>query len=125
MSKFAKAIFLIDAIVCLIIGAFLLIIPGDSLTAVGWVPYDPLMTRLFGAALLALAWGALRAFRATEYRQVAILVEVEALFAALGAIGLLRHLLIANYPPLVWTIFAVLAVTALAYGYIWFTRPRS
>jgi len=125
MSKIAKAIFLIDAILCFIIGAFLLIIPGDTLTWVGWVPYDPLMTRLVGAALLALGWGAFRAWRATQYRDIAILVEVEFLFGVLGAIGLLRHLLQAYYPPIGWISFALLVVPALAWGYVWLTRPRN
>jgi hypothetical protein len=125
MSKATKAIFLLDAIVSFVIGALLLVIPGDTLTLVGWVPYDVLMTRLFGAALLALAWGAFRAWRATQYQEVAILVEVELIFAAMGAIGLLRHLLIAYYPPLVWAVFALLVIVALAYGFIWLRRPRS
>jgi hypothetical protein len=125
MSKAAKAIFLIDAIASLVIGAFLLIIPGRTLTAIGWVPFDPLMTRLLGAALLALAWGSFRGWRATQYQQVAILVEVQAIFATLGAIGLLRHLLIAWFPPLGWITFGLLAVTALAWGFVWLRRPRS
>ena len=125
MSKAAKAIFLIDAILCFVIGAFLLIIPGRTLTFVGWVPHDPLMTRLVGAALLALAWGALRAWRASQYREVAILVEVEFIFAALGAIGLLRHMLIAYFPPLAWITLSLLVLPALAYAYVWLSRPRS
>jgi hypothetical protein len=125
MSKAAKAIFLIDAIVSLVIGALLLIIPGRTLTLVNWLPFDALMTRVVGAALLALAWGAYRSWRATEYQQVAILVEVQVIFAILGAIGLLRHLVSAWYPPIGWITFGLLAVTALAYGFVWLRRPRS
>jgi len=124
MSKVAKAYFLIDAIFCLIIGAFLLIIPGRTLSLVGWVPFDPLMTRVVGAALLALGWGALRAWRASQYQKIAILVEVEFIFAALAGIGLLRHLIISYYPPIGWITFALLAVAAVAWGIIWLRRPR-
>jgi hypothetical protein len=125
MSKATKAIFLIDAIGSLVIGALLLLIPGRTLTTVSWLPFDALMTRLVGAALLALAWGSFRGWRATEYQQVAILVEVQAIFATLGAIGLLRHLVSAWYPPIGWITFGLLAVMALAWGFVWLRRPRS
>lgn len=125
MSKIAKIYFLIDAIFCSIIGAFLLIIPGRTLSLVGWVPYDPLMTRVVGAALLALGWGAFRAWKANQYREIAILVEVELIFAVLASIGLLRHLLIASYPPVGWITFCLLAVPAFAWGMIWLRRPRN
>ena len=124
MSKVAKVYFLIDAIFCLIIGAFLLIIPGRTLSLVGWVPSDPLMTRVVGAALLALGWGALRAWKASHYQEIAILVEVEFIFAALAALGLLRHLVISYYPPIGWITFTLLAVAAVAWGMIWLRRPR-
>jgi hypothetical protein len=70
-----------------------------------------------GAALLALAWGSFRAWKATERKQVAILVETEAAFCVLACAGLLRHLLTANYPWYVWGVFVIFAAFAIAWIY--------
>ena len=48
-------------------------------------------------------------------QRVAILVEMEAAFAILGCIAVLRHLLVARYPAVVWTVFAILALFAAAW----------
>jgi hypothetical protein len=66
-------------------------------------------------ALLALAWSSLRGWRASEWAQVAILVELEAVFTVLGCIGLLRHLLFSGYPLIVWLDFAVFLAFAIAW----------
>ena len=47
-----------------------------------------------------------RSSRAAERAQVAILVELEAVFCVLASAGLLRHLLVAGWPWYVWLLFA-------------------
>jgi hypothetical protein len=115
MPKFLKLIFLIHAIVALIIGAPLLIIPGRFLGAVGWAPVEPVINRILGAALLALAWSSFRGWRATDKAQVTFLVEMEIAFTVLGCAGVVRHLLIAHYPLIVWLVLATLALFAIAW----------
>jgi hypothetical protein len=115
MSKALKITFLVHAVVAALAGALLLLIPGRFLRALDWAPIDPILSRLLGAALLALAWGSLRGWRASERAQVAMLVELEAVFTVLGCIGLLRHLLTAPYPLMVWLVFAVFLVFAIAW----------
>jgi len=115
MSKALKFTFLIHAVVALILGALLLIIPGRFLGWVGWTPVEPIINRVLGAALLALAWSSFRGWLATERAQVAILVEMEAAFTVLGCIGVLRHLLFERYPAMVWIVFAILALFAIAW----------
>lgn len=115
MPKFLKFVFLIHAIVALVVGAPLLIIPGRFLGWLGWAPVEPVINRILGAALLALAWSSFRGWRATEKAQVTNLVEMEIAFTVLGCIGVLRHLLIANYPAIVWIVLAVLAIFAAAW----------
>jgi len=115
MPKFLKPIFLIHAIVALIIGAPLLIIPGRFLGAVGWAPVEPVINRILGAALLALAWSSFRGWRATDKAQVTFLVEMETAFTVLGCVGVVRHLLFAHYPLIVWLVLATLALFAIAW----------
>jgi hypothetical protein len=110
MSKSLKYTFLIHVVVSLIFGAALLLAPGRFLGLFGWAPIDPLLSRLLGAALLALAWSSYRGWGASSYEQVSVLVEMEVIFTVFGSVGLLRHLLKAWYPWYVWFVFAVLLV---------------
>ncbi len=113
MSKSLRSIFLIHAVVGLIFGLPMLLAPGRLLTWVNWRPIDPIISRLLGAALLALAWSSFRGWRADKRASVALLVELEAVFTVLGCVGLLRHLLFAWYPIVPWLIFVVLAIFAV------------
>lgn len=117
MSKALRATFLVHAVVALVLGVPLLILPGQFLNLFIWRPIDPLISRLLGAALLALAWGSFRGWQATERAQVKTLLEIEAVFTVLGSIGLLRHLLIASYPLIVWVVFLLLVVFSIAWIY--------
>ena len=117
MSKSLKYTFLIHVIVSLIFGAALLLAPGRFLGLLGWGPHDPLISRLLGAALLALAWSSYRGWGASSYEQVSVLVEMEVIFTVFGSVGLLRHLLKAWYPWYVWFVFAVLLVFTTAWAY--------
>ena len=118
MSKALRITFLIHAIVAVLFGALMLFIPGRFLKALSWVPIDVITSRVFGAALLALAWSSFRGWRATGWREVAILVEMEAAFTVLACVGLLRHLLFVRYPLVVWLEFAVFLVFALAWIFL-------
>ena len=120
MSKALKFTFLIHAVVAVLFGAPLLIIPGRFLWWVGWgigETIDPLMSRAVGAALLALAWSSFRGWRATERAQAAILVEMEVVFAVLGSVSWLYKLLTSPwpYPARAWIVFAILALFAIAW----------
>jgi hypothetical protein len=117
MSKALRITFLVHAIIALVLGLALLIIPGQFLNFLNWRPNEPLISRLFGAALLALAWGSFRGWQSSERAQVKILIEIEAVFTVLGSIGLLRHLFIAYYPPIVWATLLLLVVFAIAWIY--------
>jgi len=117
MSKSLKYTFLIHVVVSLIFGAALLLAPGRTLGLFGWAPIDPLISRLLGAALLALAWSSYRGWGASSYEQVSVLVEMEVIFTVFGSVGLLRHLLKAWYPWYVWFVFAVLMGFAISWAY--------
>jgi hypothetical protein len=113
--KARKITFLAHVIVGTITGAPLLLAPGRFLGWIGWAPIDPILSRLLGAALLALAWSSFRGWQAADEAQMVILLELEAAFTVLGCVGLLRHLLTSRYPAMVWITFAVLAAFATAW----------
>ena len=117
MSQSLRITFILHAIVALVFGLGLLAAPGRVLDLFGWVPIDPLMSRMLGAALLALGWGSIRGYRAATWGEVEILVEVESAFTVLAAVGLLRHLLSGSWPWYVWMTFAIYAIFAIAWIY--------
>jgi hypothetical protein len=115
MSKAIKTTLWAFCGVLLLVGVLLLLVPGRLLSALGWAPIDPLLTRLLGAALLGLAWGSFRSARAEERALVTPFLETFAAFTLLGCVGLLRHLLFARWPTIVWALFVVLAAFAAAW----------
>jgi hypothetical protein len=115
MSKALKTTFLVHAIVAAVGGAMLLIIPGRFLQTIGWAPIDPIGSRLLGAAFLALSWSSFRGWRGSEWAEVAILVEMEAVFTVLACVGLLRHLLFGRWPFIAWAVFAIFLAFAVAW----------
>ena len=117
MSRSLRVTFLIHAVAAFLLGLPLLAAPGRWLVLFGWAPIDPLMSRMFGAALLALSWSSLRGYLADDWEQVEIVVELEAAFTVLASIGLLRHLLVGSWPWYTWTLFIILALFAVAWIY--------
>lgn len=124
MSKMLRTTFLSHAAVAGIPGLLLLLIPGRFLLALGWAPIDPVLSRVLGAAFLALAWSSFRCWRAADQAETRILVELELAFTTLACVGLLRHLLFGRWPFVVWLLFAVFVLYALAWAMALFRRQR-
>jgi hypothetical protein len=122
MSKALKYTFLIHAIVALLLGAPLLLAPGRILTMLGWIHIDSMVSRILGAALLALAWRSWRGWQAKEKSQVKWLLELEAVFTVLAALGLLRELLFFPYPLIYWLVWGLLVVFAATWNYSVFKK---
>ena len=115
MSKTLKTLFLVHAVVALIFGLPMLIAPGRLLTALGWAPIDPIVSRLLGAALLAMAWSSFRGWQTDDRARVALILETEVVLDVLSCVGLLRHLLFGAYPVLPWLVFGIYAIFAVAW----------
>ena len=117
MSQSTKYTFLIHAIIAALFGIPMLIIPGEFLPLFGWTDevIDPLVSRVLGAAIIAMAWSSYRGWRASDWEQVNIVIEAEAMFAVLAAIGMLRHLIGYSWPAGVWLIFALFVVFSIAW----------
>jgi hypothetical protein len=116
MSRSLRTLFLIHAVVGVIFGVPMLIAPGRLLMFVGWWPIDPIISRLLGAAILALAWSSFRGWRTDDRARVALLLEMEAVYTVLGCVGLLRHLLFGSFPFVPWAVFIILAAFAAAWA---------
>lgn len=116
MSKLLKNTFLVHAVLSGVLGLVLLTVPGRFLQMLGWGPIDPILSRVLGAALLALAWGDYRGWRGVDQAAQTLFVQMQLAFAALAGLGVLRHLLAARWPVMVWLLFAGCVVFAALWG---------
>ncbi len=137
LANSTRNLFLVHAVVALIFGLPLWLIPGRSLTWVGWIPelvpvtpevslpgtvlFDPNQARLLGAVLLALAYSSFRGWRSRDWREVGLLVQLEALFCLLGVVALVYDVFVVDFdlPVIVWASLVVLAGFAVAWLLAW------
>ena len=126
VSQSLQTTFLVHFAISLIFGLPLLIIPGRFLLLLRWHPIDPVISRLLGAALLAMALGDWLCHQATEWEAIEVLLQFHIVFTVLGAVGLLRHLLFVPTPASAWGDLAVLVVFAVVWIYFFATgRPQA
>jgi len=115
MSQGLKTTFLVHAIISLIIGFGLFFIPAVYAGLVNWTPFDPGMTRAFGAALLAFSLSSWLGYKASNYDDVKIVVNTEILLTILGALGSLYEILVNKGPAFNWVSFALFLIFALLF----------
>jgi hypothetical protein len=139
ISDGLRTTFLVHLVIGAILGIALFLVPGRALNLLGWVPelvqlpnsdqsipgqtfVDPVITRILGAALLALAFSSLRGWLgsapARKWSEVALLAELETVFNVLGAIAILvgAFLLGRNMPLIGWVLLVVQIAFAVAFG---------
>jgi hypothetical protein len=135
ISNSLRVIFIIHMIVALVLGATLWIIPGRTLTFLGWVPeqvylpqsdvsipgtsfVDGVLTRLLGAAILALGFASFVGWRASQREQVNLLVQVEFVYCLLGTVAILVGIRALGRPvPVIgWVITAILVIFSVVWG---------
>jgi len=125
MKPVQKFISYLFCVLCLFFGAGLLLAPGRFLGLVYWAPVDPHISRILGAALLAMAWLAWRMVRTSDMGLVSVGIEVFFVFTFLSSVGLLRHVLFARYPLVVWALTVALLLFAVFWAISWNAlRPR-
>jgi hypothetical protein len=139
ISDGLRTTFLVHLVIGAILGIALFLVPGRALNLLGWVPelvqlpnsdqsipgqtfVDPVITRILGAALLALAFSSLRGWLgsapARKWSEVALLVELEIIFNVLGALAILAgvFLLGRGMPVIGWVLLVVQIAFAVAFG---------
>ena len=124
MKPIQKILAYIFGVLCLLLGASLLVVPGRFLGSIYWAPVDPHLSRILGAALLAMAWLVWRIVRPTDKSLMSIGSEVFFIFTFLSSVGLLRHVLIAFYPLTVWGLTIVLLLYAIFWGAVWLVNRK-
>jgi hypothetical protein len=123
MSRGLKITFLIHAIVALVFGIVLYLRPGPWATVVRWTPFDAHMTRIYGAALLALAVSSWLGYRAARWEEVRIVVQMEIAFTVLSIVGGLWAVLFRAAPVFTWVAIVVWIAFAAAWIYFYLKRP--
>ena len=123
MSRGLKITFLIHAIVALVFGVVLYLQPGLWATMTKWTPFDGTMTRIYGAALLALAVSSWFGYRAARWDEVRILVLMEIALTVLSTVGGLWGLLFRGAPAFGWVSVVIWVVFAVAWIYFYVNRP--
>ena len=141
ISSRLKFTFLLHALVSAVLGAALWLVPGRALTVLGWVDefvmlpdsnlsipgqtfVDPLVSRLLGAALLALAFSSLFGWLAKNWTQVALLVQTEAVFCLLGVLAILAVAVTGEREMrlIAWLDLGLLALFGAAWTLAWMKR---
>jgi hypothetical protein len=117
MSRGLKTTFLIHAIVALVFGIALYVVPGIFLSLVGWNDFDGNMSRAFAAALLALAVSSWFGYRAAGWEQVRIVVQMETAFTVLGAVAGLYGFFVKGAPAVIWVAIVIWVAFAAAWIY--------
>jgi hypothetical protein len=115
MKQSLKITFIVHAVVSALFGIWLFLAPGSWATLVNWQPFDPAVTRVFGAALLALALSSLLGFLAKEYAAVRIIVQMEIVLTVLATLGGLYDALVSGAPAFIWVCVVLFAAFAAAW----------
>ena len=116
MSSGLRITFLVHFIVALVTGLALLLVPETWGSMMGVPVTDPMMMRLFGAALLGFgATSSWLAYRAAAWEKVKIVVQMEIVWTVLGALVTLWGLLFAGLAAGWWVNFIILAAFAVAF----------
>ena len=135
ISNSLRVTFLIHMIVALVLGAALWIIPGRTLTILGWVPeqvylpqsdvsipgtsfVDGILIRVLGAALLAIGYASFLGWRTSRHEQVNLLIQEEFVFCVLGTVAFLVGIFTFGRPvPVIgWVLTAILVIFSVVWG---------
>ncbi len=112
MSKLLKLTLIVHIILAVLFGLPLLGMPGRFLGWFGWSPVDPLISRMFGAALLGMGWLDFRTILAGSRQAAQGVIEAGIVFCGLAVAGMLWNMSGSAWPWYTWTVLAVFVVLA-------------
>jgi hypothetical protein len=125
VSNGLKITFLIHAIISIIFGLGLYLVPVQFGATIGWPQGDTTMARLTGNALIAFGISSWLAYRATNWEQVRIILITEIWLTILGALIALYSALYGGAPSFIWANFAIFVVFAVLWIYFYMKGPQA
>jgi hypothetical protein len=115
-----KSLFLVHMIVGIIFGLIFLLIPEIWGNLIGWPVTEPVIYRLYAAALLGLTASSWFAYKETAWDRVKIVVQMEIIWLILGTLVTLWGLFFAGAPVFAsWLYFVILAGLAIAFSFFY------
>jgi hypothetical protein len=117
MSTGLRTTFWVHAIVALVVGIVMVVIPNWVAGILRFTDANPLLIQGQGVLVLTLGVSSLLAAIAQRYEQVKIVVEMEIFYTAAAIIGALYALLFAAAPVTFWGLIIVWAIFLVAFGY--------
>ncbi|MFB6172971.1 MAG: hypothetical protein ABEJ23_10580 [Haloarculaceae archaeon] len=111
--------FLVHAVVAVVMGLPLLLVPEAWGALVNWRAVDPTVTRLLGAAVVAIAVASWLGYRADSREELRILVAFEVVFPAISGLAALYEVLLADGPTFTWVFVAITVVFTVAFAYFY------
>ena len=119
-----KATFLAHSVITGLVGLQHVIAPRWWTDLVGLEIQITVTWRVIGAALLAFAVSSWLAYREDAWDRVRIVVVMEIVWSALGALVIVWGILDEGAPPLEWVNVALLAVFAAVFTYFYVSMRR-
>ncbi|MFO7795797.1 MAG: hypothetical protein ACQERB_12675 [Promethearchaeati archaeon] len=115
ISKILKYTFLISGTAALIFGFTFLFLTEIYLNLIGWIFYDPMVSRVLGAALIGLWVLQWLSFRESEWQNVKNVVIMMIVWHLVGGLACLISQFIFNLPIANWLHIIVLFLFLFAY----------
>jgi hypothetical protein len=119
-----RAWFLVHAVVDLVFALPLLAAPEWTVRMLGWPAFDPLATRLVGAALLAIGAASWLGRDAGEdgYR---LMLDLKLVWAGAAVLGIVLTMASSQWPPIGWVLAALFAAFGAVWAYYRFGTRRT
>lgn len=124
MSQGLKYTFLIHAIIATVLGLAFFFIPRMSADLGNWPASDPNVTRIFGAAVLAIAVSSWAGYLAEAWAAVRIVVMMEIAYTVLGTLAGLYGVFFDEAPNTTWIFIVIFVLFAIAWIYFYSKAPK-
>ena len=116
-----KYTFLINFLIGIFFGFAMFVIPEIYYDLTGW-PQELYLSRAVGPFFLAVAIGALLAFRESDWERVEIFVYLSLVLNILGLVGSIWSMLIMTLPVIGWAYTGIWALLSLLYFYAYYVQ---